>query len=145
MRFRDQHVIVTGGASGIGRATVSQFVAEGATVAILDLDEQKGGKAVEEITAEVGKNRVFFFSVDVSDSASVEAAITQVDKDMGPISVLVNNAGISIFGTTMQITVEEWRRTLGVVLDSVFHCSRTAIPLMRKHGGGTIVNTASIA
>jgi meso-butanediol dehydrogenase/(S,S)-butanediol dehydrogenase/diacetyl reductase len=145
MRFRNHRIIVTGGASGIGRATVEQFIAEGATVAILDLDQQKGRNVAEEITAQAGKDRVRFFSVDVSDGTSVDTVIRQVEEDMGPVSVLVNNAGIALFGTIMQITVAQWRRTLDVVLDSVFHCCRAVIPLMRKRGGGTIVNTASIA
>lgn len=145
MRFEGQQVIVTGGASGIGRAAVRQFLAEGATVAFFDFDADKGSTAALEISAETGVNRVHFYAVDVSDGPQVQSVIARVADDLGPISVLVNNAGIGIGGNTIEISLEDWRRTFDVNLDGVFNCCRSIIPHMRENGGGTIVNTASIA
>jgi meso-butanediol dehydrogenase/(S,S)-butanediol dehydrogenase/diacetyl reductase len=145
VRFEDQLIVVTGGASGIGRATANHFVKEGARVAILDVDDEGGGAVAAELSAVAGARKACFFSLDVSDGGAVERVFSTVEAEMGPISTLINNAGIATFGSTMDITAEQWRRTISVVLDSIFHCCRAVIPLMRRRGGGTIVNTASIA
>lgn len=145
MRFEGQQVVVTGGASGIGRAAVRQFLDEGATVAFFDFDPDKGAAAAAEISIEAAVDRVHFYAVDVSDGPQVQATITRVANELGPVSVLVNNAGIGIFGNAVDISPEDWRRTFSVNLDGVFNCCRAVIPMMRESGGGTIVNTASIA
>lgn len=139
-RFEDRVVLVTGAAKGIGAATARRFAAEGARVFCADLDEA-GGHA---IAAELGGDAAFH-AVDVADLASVEAMTETCVARFGRLDVVVNNAGIGMFGKAPDLDPDWWRKILAVDLDSVYYGCRAAIPRLRRSGGGAIVNTASIS
>lgn len=131
--------VITGATSGIGAATARRFVASGAKVALLGRSGERG-KALEK---ELGSDKTAFFSCDVTDQASCKAAIEAVVKRFGKIDVLVNGAGVFFYGTVTTATDREWRDTMSVNVDGVFHMSRIVVPHMIEHGGGRIVNVAS--
>jgi meso-butanediol dehydrogenase/(S,S)-butanediol dehydrogenase/diacetyl reductase len=133
-----RRVVVTGGASGIGLATVVRFAAEGARVAVLDLDEP-GFAGVRRLAPEVAAT----IRCDVSNADDVAAAFEAVDRKLGGVDVLVANAGISIRHPFLEITPSEWRRVLAVNLDGVFFCAQEAARRMVAAGGGVILMTAS--
>jgi NAD(P)-dependent dehydrogenase (short-subunit alcohol dehydrogenase family) len=141
-RLDGKVAIVTGGASGFGRATVERFAREGARVVVVDLDEPRGAAVVDELG-----DAARLVIGDVSTSATAEAAVAVARHDLGGLDVLVNNAGI-VQGDdrdTWNTTEEKWDAVLKVNLRSVFVCSKAAIPVMLELGGGSIVNVASIA
>jgi meso-butanediol dehydrogenase / (S,S)-butanediol dehydrogenase / diacetyl reductase len=142
-RFAGKVALVTGGASGIGAATARRLAAEGARVAIGDLDEPAGGALAKELGAEAGA--ASFHAVDVAELASVERLVEDVAARFGRLDVLVNNAGIGGFGETPDLDPDQWHRVIAVDLHSVFYGCRAAIPHLRRAGGGAIVNTASIS
>ena len=132
-RFSGRVALVTGGASGIGDAVARRLLAEGAAVASLDLE----ARAAEGILALGG---------DVSRSADVEAAVDRVERELGPLDVLVCSAGVPGASlATLDVTDEEWRRVLAINADGVFFCNRAAAARMVPRGYGRIVNVASIA
>ena len=125
--------LVTGGSSGIGAATTRLLSARGTRVATLDLS----GSAGESALSIVG---------DVADSADVEASVVRVEQELGPIDILVCAAGIPGASLpTVDVTDEEWKRTMAVNTDGVFYCNRAGLPGMIARGYGRIVNIASIA
>jgi 3-oxoacyl-[acyl-carrier protein] reductase len=132
-RFSGRVAFVTGGASGIGAATIRRLLSEGAKVASLDL----GGTPPHGALALRG---------DVSDSADVERAVAQATDELGPIDILVCSAGITGASLpTVEVTDEEWRRVMAVDADGVFFCNRAVLAGMVERGYGRIVNVASIA
>ena len=142
-RLDGKTCIVTGGASGIGKATCLRLAEEGARVAITDIDDDDGYTLREEIRA-TGR-RVEYWHLDVTDEAAVEQVFGEVADKLGGIDVVVNNAGISgADKPTDEITSEEWRRVMDVNVNGVFYCTKAAIPHMRDKGGGSIVNLSSI-
>ena len=141
-RLDGKVAIVTGGASGFGRATVVRFAREGARVVVVDLDEPRGAAVVDELGDGA---RLVIGDVSTTDTAA--AAVATARDDFGGLDVLVNNAGI-VQGDdrdTWDTTEEKWDTVLQVNLRSVFVCSKAAIPVMLEGGGGSIVNVASIA
>lgn len=141
-----QTAIVTGGAQGIGRAIVERLTAGGAAVAILDLEHDVARAAAGEIDP-TGK-RVAAFRADVSDRESVATAVAAAVGRLGSLSILINNAGINTQRDRRPIHEygeEDWTRILSVDLTGVFRVSRAAVPAMLAHGGGRIVNIASVA
>jgi NAD(P)-dependent dehydrogenase (short-subunit alcohol dehydrogenase family) len=132
---------VTGGASGIGEATVRRFIAEGAQVAFADRDAARGNRVAAEIAAE---GRVDFFEADVGRESSCLAFIEHAVKRFGRLNILVNNAGIRMYQTVVEATAESWDEILSVNLKSYAYCAKGAIPAMRRVGGGSIVNVASV-
>ncbi|MEX2629082.1 MAG: SDR family oxidoreductase [Tistlia sp.] len=133
-------VLVTAGASGIGRAAVESFLANGARVHLCDLDETALA-AISDALPAAGTTRC-----DVSDPAQVDALFEAAEASLGGLDVLVNNAGVA--GPTLpveEISDEDWRRTQAVNLDGQFFCVRRAVPLLRRAGGGSIVNLSSAA
>jgi meso-butanediol dehydrogenase/(S,S)-butanediol dehydrogenase/diacetyl reductase len=140
-RFAGKSVVVTGGASGIGEALVRLVAAEGASVAIADLEEARGKMLVEEL----GSDHVCFFRCDVADANQAAHCIDSTAARFGGVDLLFNNAGIAGMGSTTDLTPEEWRRVIDVNLSSVFNFCRAAIPQMRRRGGGAIVNNASMS
>jgi 3-oxoacyl-[acyl-carrier protein] reductase len=131
--------VVTGGAQGIGRAVAERLIASGAEVAIWDADTRLGAETASAIGAR-------FVEVDQSDWSAVSAAAKRTADEMGRIDILVNNAGVAgDIATTIDYTVEEWRRVMSVNLDGVFHCLKAVSPLMVAQNYGRIVNIASIA
>jgi len=136
--LRGKRVVVTGGASGIGAATVVRFLEEGASVAVLDRDPAACERALAQQPGIAGT-----FIADVSDQQEVERAFAAIVRDLGGADVVINNAGISIRHKFLDITADEWKRVLAVNLTGVFHVAQTAARYMMGHDGGVILNTAS--
>jgi meso-butanediol dehydrogenase/(S,S)-butanediol dehydrogenase/diacetyl reductase len=139
MRLRDKVCIITGGASGIGRAASLIFAREGALVVVAD----RSTEAAEQAAAEAG-NGAFAVAVDVSKSKDVRRMIDSVVERCGRINVLVNNAGYGIPGDVTQTDEDAWDALMAVNVNGVFLGCKYVIPQMRKQGGGCIVNTASV-
>lgn len=133
--------IVTGAARGIGAAIARRLAADGLAVAVLDLEEAHCVQTVSEITSHRG--RVAAFAVDVSDESSVRAAVARVAGDLGPPTVLVNNAGSLRDSTLGKTTLADWDRMLNVNLRGAFLMSREVAPFQRAAGAGRIVNLSS--
>jgi NAD(P)-dependent dehydrogenase (short-subunit alcohol dehydrogenase family) len=137
----NKRALITGGASGIGRATALLFAREGASVAVADLDEAGGQTVVETILSEGGQ--AIFVRCDVSQAADCQRAVQQTVGELGGLDVLFNNAGIIRRTTVLGINEEEWDRVMAVNVKSIFLLSKYAIPVMERAGGGAIVNTGS--
>ncbi len=137
-RFTGKTAVITGGASGIGAASVRRFHAEGANVVIADVDDESG----EALSLALGA-RAIFHHVDVANYDKVEALMALAVEKYGALDILFNNAGIGCFGITPDLPIEEWQRVIEIDLNGVFYGCKAAIPHMRKIGGGTIINTAS--
>lgn len=135
--------LVTGAASGIGRAAVLRLAAEGATVVATDIDE-KGGEETASLARATG-GRAMFVAHDVSSEVAWKEVIDVVIAAHGALHVLVNNAGIALAGSTFEMSVEDWRRQLAVNLDGVFLGLKHGVPLMSSSGGGSVVNMSSTA
>ena len=133
--------VVTGGASGMGLATAERLAAQGDRVGILDINAEAAEEAAAAIRAAGGE--AVGVQVDVSDRASVAAALDAVRAAYGPILVLVTSAGIAPFEKFLEISVESWQRTLDVNLTGTFHCVQLAIPDMIEAGFGRIVLISS--
>ncbi|GAB2825233.1 SDR family NAD(P)-dependent oxidoreductase [Actinocorallia aurea] len=127
------NAIVTGGGSGIGQAIAARLRADGLTVAVLDLNPP----SVRTASAEHA------YKADVSDRDQVEAAFAAARADLGPVTVLVNAAGVDGFQRFSRISFEKWQRIIDVNLNGVFHCVQTALPDMEAAGWGRIVNISS--
>jgi len=141
-RLQNKVAIVTGGARGIGLATVEKFLAEGASVAIWDIDEKSGQETASSLNTESGK--VAFFKVDTSSLAAVQEAASQVKDQFGQIDILVNNAGITRDSSLKKMTEEQWQQVIDVNLTGVFNCTKAIYPFMAEQGGGRILNAASV-
>jgi NAD(P)-dependent dehydrogenase (short-subunit alcohol dehydrogenase family) len=140
-RFEGKRVIVTGGGSGIGRATVEAFLEEGARVAIFDIS-RKGGEAVVNELRGKGFNPLLFVG-DVSVSADVRRMVKGAVRKMGGVDVLFNNAGILVEGTVTEVSEKDWDKIMGVNVKGVFLMSKEVVPIMLKQKKGVIVNNAS--
>ena len=143
MRFQGKSVIVTGGASGIGKATATLFASEGADVVIADVNPD-GQAVAQKIGAENQKN-ISFVQADVSKTDDAERLIQETLRRHGQLDILHNNAGILIVGDVTTIPEADWDRCIDINLKSVYLVSRYAIPAMQQTGGGVIINTASTA
>jgi len=133
--------LVTGGGSGIGRATAELFAREGAAVAVVDLDGERGGAVARGIEGAGG--RALFIRCDVSRAADCRRAVEETVERLGGLHILVNSAGIIRRATVVETTEEEWDRVMGVNVRSVFLMCKYAVPVMARSGGGAIVNIAS--
>ncbi len=141
--LKDRTAIITGGARGIGRAIAERLLASGAGVCLWDVDAAVLDAARNELSA-LGK--VHTATVDVTNSASVDAAVAATLDAFGKIDILVNNAGIGgANAKTWETDPAEWQRVMTVNLNGPFHCCRAVVPQMLKNGYGRIVNIASIA
>lgn len=142
-RFSGKVAVVTGGASGIGRACVDLFADGGSKVVVVDLNKSIGEEVVETIQGSGGK--ALFLEVDVSDPVSVEQMVADTVEVFGRLDIAVNNAGIAgEMNPTGAYTIEGWQKVIDINLSGVFYCMRYQIPQMVKQGGGAIVNMASI-
>ncbi len=139
----DGVAVVTGAASGIGRATAIRLAKDGAIVACLDRDGTGAGSAAGAIRD--GGGRATAFAVDVTDSEAVRGVIEEIEAVDGPVEVLVNNAGVPGAGRFIDITFDDWRRVLDVHVDGTFHVTKAVLPGMTTAGRGRIVNIASEA
>jgi NAD(P)-dependent dehydrogenase (short-subunit alcohol dehydrogenase family) len=134
--------IVTGAASGIGRATALALAREGARVALADVDDAGGSDTSEEIQRAGGV--ALFQRTDVGSTDDVRELVQATVGRFGRVDILVNNAGVAIGGSVTEISEEDWNRVLNVNLTSMWRGMHFAIPEMLKTGGGSIVNTSSV-
>jgi NAD(P)-dependent dehydrogenase (short-subunit alcohol dehydrogenase family) len=139
--LRGKATLVTGGASGIGRATAALFAAEGAAVAVFDRDAEGGRDVVRGISESGGRG--LLIAGDVTRDADCRGAVDETLRAFGRLDVLFNNAGIIRRAAITDTSEEDWDRTMSVNVKSIFLLSRCAIPAMEKAGGGVIINTAS--
>lgn len=141
MRLENKQAIVTGGAGGIGRASSLALAAEGARVAVVDLDGAAAERVAEEIRAAGGE--AIAIAADVSSEPDIERVVRETQAAFGGIDVVFNNAGIIRRTTAVETTVEEWDRVFGVNVRSIFLMCKHVVPVMAAAGGGSIVNTGS--
>lgn len=141
MRLENRVALITGGASGIGRATALLFARQGAVVAIADLDRNGGQVVAEEIIDQGGS--AIFLHCDVSQATDCQRAVGETVAIFGGLDILFNNAGIIRRADVLDTTEEDWDRVMAVNVKSIFLMSKYAIPAMIERGGGAIVNTAS--
>jgi NAD(P)-dependent dehydrogenase (short-subunit alcohol dehydrogenase family) len=134
--------LVTGAARGIGLAVAKRFLSEGWRVALLDIENELLQAALAGLANADG---TLALHCDVSDKKAVASAFTEVERRFGRLDALVNNAGIAVFAPLMELSDDDWNRVLAVNLTGPFLCTRAAVPLMREHGGGAIVNITSIS
>jgi NAD(P)-dependent dehydrogenase (short-subunit alcohol dehydrogenase family) len=133
--------LITGGSSGIGRASALLFARAGAAVAVADLDQQAGQSVVEGIVR--GGGKAIFERADVTRADECERVVRRAVSELGGIHVLFNNAGIIRRASVVELSEEDWDRVMAVNVKSVFLMSRLVVPIMSKSGGGAIVNMAS--
>ncbi len=139
-RFAGRTAIITGGASGLGKAVAKRIVSEGGKVALWDLDASK----LEEAAREVGA--AHYVPLNVAQLEEVEAAVADSSAVLGKVDILICSAGIT--GSTAPVheyPVQSWLNVMSVNVDGLFYCNRTIVPLMLEHGYGRIVNVASVA
>ena len=139
MDLTNRTAIVTGGTRGIGRAIATSLVAAGVKVAITARSERDLSDAVSKLGNAAG------YVCDVRDYEQVKSTIAQITADLGGIDILVNNAGIGIFETVESMSVEDFRAVLETNVFGVFYCCHEVIPLMKRRGGGYIINISSLA
>jgi NAD(P)-dependent dehydrogenase (short-subunit alcohol dehydrogenase family) len=141
-KLQGKVAVITGGASGIGAATARLFVAEGAKVVLVDLNEEKGKAFEQELKALTYE--ALFVKANITSEEDVADVFKQAVETFGKVDVVFNNAGIGRVHSSHDLEYSEWRNTVNVDLDGVFLVAREAIREMLKNGGGSIVNTASM-
>ena len=146
-RLAGKSAVITGGASGMGRATVLRFLAEGASVVVADFNEETGADTVAEAEAAGFAGRVCFQRVDVAQESDNAAMIARARSEYGAVDIVFNNAGVGgAIGPLVETTEESWDYTFDVLAKGVFFGIKHAAIAMREQGhGGSIINTASIA
>ncbi|MBN9329432.1 MAG: 2-hydroxycyclohexanecarboxyl-CoA dehydrogenase [Comamonas sp. SCN 67-35] len=142
-RFKDKTVIVTGGGGGIGGATSRRFAAEGAKVAVYDMNLAAAQKIATEIRAAGGQAAAF--QCDITDRAQVDAAVAATQAQLGPVAVLVNNAGWDIFKPFVKTVPAEWDKLIAINLTGALHMLHAVLPGMVERKYGRVVNVASDA
>jgi len=140
MKLKNKVAIITGGGSGIGKATAILFTEEGCKIVIADVDF-KSGKEVERIIRSKG-NEAFFIKTDVANSSEVKNLMDKTVEKYGKLDILFNNAGIYFIKNFEEITEDDWNKTFDINLKGAFLCSKYALPLLKKTKG-TIINNAS--
>lgn len=136
--------VITGGAGGLGLATVSRLLADGSRVAMLDRSPEILGRASAKLGA-VPEERLITLACDITSRASVAAAMGAVMEQWGTIDTLVNNAGVTTFSPFEDLSEEDWNRVIDVNLKGTFLCCQAVVPYMRAKGSGAIVNLSSQA
>jgi NAD(P)-dependent dehydrogenase (short-subunit alcohol dehydrogenase family) len=144
-RVHGKIAFITGAAQGLGEAMARALVAEGAKVALADINFVGAEKIAAELNHAHGSGAAFAYELDVTDEGQWIAALTAANAAMGGISALVNNAGISAGGDLEQLDLATWKRVMAVNVDSVFLGAKHAMPYLRENQPGSIVNISSIA
>ena len=138
-----QRAVVTGGANGIGFAVAERLCHSGATVAIWDVDAERGETAARDLS---GAGPAIFLAVDVTDPGGVIETLAKTEREIGPVDIVVNSAGIAGLNTTVEnYPIEEWTRVIDINLNGTFYVNRAVVPGMRRRNYGRICNIASIA
>ena len=141
--LRDRAVVVTGGASGIGEQIVEHFVAQGARVAFLDIQDEAASQLVDRLKSP--GSSPLYLHCDVTDTAALTAAIDHVAAQFQTIDVLINNAGNDTRHSVEEVTPEYWDRSIAINLKQQFFATQAVIPVMKRAGRGSIVNLSSIS
>jgi NAD(P)-dependent dehydrogenase (short-subunit alcohol dehydrogenase family) len=141
MRLKDKVAIVTGGGSGIGRATAELFAREGARITVADYKPDLGQQTVQSIQKAGGE--ALFVEVDVSNSTQVQRMVEATLNAYGGIDILFNGAGILRFGTVLTTDEKVWNQVMTINLTGTFLCCKAVLPHMIKRGGGSIINVSS--
>jgi NAD(P)-dependent dehydrogenase (short-subunit alcohol dehydrogenase family) len=142
--LKDVATLITGGATGIGAALVEHFAVQGSHVALLDVDEAAAGKLIEAISPRVAYSPLFL-PCDLRDIAALRVAVKEVESQLGPIRILVNNAANDDRHRFAEITPEYWDQRMDVNLRHHFFAAQAVVPGMTRAGGGSIINMSSIA
>jgi meso-butanediol dehydrogenase/(S,S)-butanediol dehydrogenase/diacetyl reductase len=138
-RFDGKLVAITGGASGLGAAMTTRYIAEGAKVLVADMNETTG----TAFCAQFPKESVYFHRCDISTPEGATGVVTAAVTHLGGLDIVHNNASAFGWGTVVEMNPEHWNRVFRVGIDATFYICRAAIPEMRKRGGGVIINKAS--
>lgn len=144
-RVSGKLALVTGAAQGLGRAHCLALAREGARVLASDINAAGAEETAAMINAELGDGTAFAMAHDVTDPGQWEAAIDAAREKLGGLNVLVNNAGIGVPGNIETCTFADWQRCFDINVNSIFHGCQKALPLMREHAPGSIINISSIA
>jgi NAD(P)-dependent dehydrogenase (short-subunit alcohol dehydrogenase family) len=142
-RVKDKVALVTGGASGIGRASALLLAKEGAAVVVTDIQDDAGRDVVAAIQKAGGD--AIYLRHDVADEDAWIGVVAETKKRFGKLHILVNNAGIAIASSVLTMSLADWRRQQAINLDGVFLGVKHALPLLRESGGGSIINISSLA
>jgi len=143
MNLKGKICIITGGASGIGEGIAERYIADGALVAIADLNLDAAKETAEKLTQK-GPGKAIGITMDVSDEAMVNAGVEEVVKTWGGVDVLVSNAGIQIVHKVEDFPFAQWKKMLAIHLDGAFLTSKACLPHMYKKGGGSIIFMGSV-
>lgn len=142
MKLKDKVAIITGAASGIGRATAELFAEKGAKVVVADINSAEGERTVSKIRAQGGEAR--FVLADISKETDAKRICEEAVKAYGRIDILVNNAAAFVFNSLEEATVEDWEKALSVNVIGTTLCTKHASAHMKKAGGGAVVNVSSV-
>lgn len=144
MRLDGKKGFVTGAARGIGKSTAAAFAEAGADVAIIDLDIEEAEKTAAELAEKTGR-KVIAIQTDCTDPEQVDAMVAQVVQDLGGLDFCHNNAGICINAPAEEMTYAQWSKVININLNGIFLTDIAAGKYMLAHGGGSIINTASMS
>lgn len=140
-RLSGKRIVVTGAAQGIGLAIAQSFAAEGASLFLIDMDGPLLEKEVQHLRDRGSK--VGFCQADISDAEAINSAFAQANEEIGQINALVNNAGINVFSTPLELKDADWDKCFDVNLKGAWNCCRAVLPGLIEQGGGVILNIAS--
>lgn len=141
-RLRDKTALITGAGRGIGAAIADAFVDEGARVFLAELDPAAGADKAAQLRARGAV--AYARTCDVADAAAVQATVAAAHAALGPIDIVVNNAGVNVFCDPLAMSEADWRRCLAIDLEGALHTMRAVLPSMLERGAGAVVNIASV-
>jgi len=141
-RFKNKIALITGGASGIGKATAQRMSDEGATVILWDVSDDRGQETQASMTAKGRK--ALYQHVDTTNKVRIGEAVSEVIAQYGRIDILINNAGITKDATLLKMTDEQWEQVINVNLTGVYNCTRAIAPIMAEQQYGRIINASSV-